>query len=182
MITVNKKAFEQLYISTTLAVAVQDVRNLMTQDNGQRTCDQIISHLLGTEVTTSNDWATDLPQSSPTEAEVVYVQYVVQDVLQNNMTVDSVDQLLARAKSNTIKRISDPSKRWMYVAREDQVTSTPTKSLKDFTIDMYRKLVVDAKEPITNVEFVARLVKERGVSKSCATTYAYMARTKLAGQ
>lgn len=114
--------------------------------------------------------------------------------------IDDEDIFLRECDEAIDKRLTDPKNAWMYVAANPLMAPVEkVQVVADIDVkvevkangkikkggkqvlaaELYKKRVLEAKTPATNQEFIACLVKELGMSKAGATTYAYNCKKQL---
>lgn len=108
-------------------------------------------------------------------------QYIVDKVAENNYDVSNSQADVGRAIqfANTFR--NNPDNAWMFVTdetsssfkTEPDAPKAPKKNKGTAALELYDVHVKNAEKPLTNIQFVNLLVKELGLTKSGARTYAY---------
>jgi hypothetical protein len=177
---------------TCITAAVQDVREFVSQDGPGRIIartNELLEKMIGTPVAApDNDYALTVAQA------------VVEAVIKADGLIEDGVALLERAEQRARKFITDPAHSWMFAkpqateATGDQrqvstevdvkVAVTSDGKIKKggkeiLAAALYEKHVLKAETPLDNQGFIAVLIKELGMSKAGATTYAYNMKKKL---
>lgn len=107
------------------------------------------------------------------------LQYAVAEVCKTNFECEDAQELV----DASIKKAEEYKKNnaWQFATGETQSTFKPSYTAKkpaaktkgELATELYAEHVTNAKKPLTNMEFVELLVKELGMTKSGARTYAY---------
>lgn len=109
------------------------------------------------------------------------IQYVVDTISQNHYEFGNAPKLLEEAKAKAEAFYRNPLNAWMFATSESQSSfrtdsdapKAPKKNKGTEATELYNIHVRDAETPLTNIQFVELLVKEMGMTKSGARTYAY---------
>lgn len=108
-------------------------------------------------------------------------QYIVDKVAENNYDVGNSPAEVERAIQYANAFKNNPNNAWMFATSESSSSfktesdapKAPKKNKGTAALELYDVHVKNAEKPLTNGEFVLLLVKELGMTKSGARTYAY---------
>ena len=199
MITVTEHALRALgFDPETPLMAVQQVRHLITEDDSSKVIAgrglKLINDLLGTNVAHAVLFG-GVAHKDQADWELLVTQAVAEAVVRAaGQPIDEVEVLAAAAKRVTAL-MTEPRHRWMFAKKEAAATAggEVVQVVADVEVhvevkangklkkggygtlarELYIKRVLEGNEPITNAVFVEMLVKEVGMTKGGATTYAY---------
>lgn len=207
MITVTEHALTALQLDPTSAIGtVQKVRELVsigTEPDAKQGV-QLVNKLLGTNLN-YGDVIVGVEDRLHGDYAMMVAQGVAEVVVKNvGQSVDEAE-VLANAKARVARLMSAPNHKWMFAKPEPTSTSGPTEQvavIKDIDVKVevkadgkikkggrevmaeaiYQKRVIDSGQPVTNQEFIQMLIKELGMTKGGATTYAYNVDKKMGGK
>ena len=108
-------------------------------------------------------------------------QYAVDIVSQTNYEFGNAPKILEEAVVKAERYKANPNNAWQFATSSSDSSFTvdsdtpkpPKKNKGTASQEMYDVHVKNAVKPLTNIEFVHLLVKELGMTKSGARTYAY---------
>lgn len=111
----------------------------------------------------------------------IALQYAVAEVCKTNFECEDAQELLDTCIKKAERYKADPRNAWMFATGETESSFKPSSTARkpaaktkgELAMELYDKHVVNAKKPLTNMEFVELLVKDLGMTKSGARTYAY---------
>jgi hypothetical protein len=182
--TNTKAVFERLNYGRDRLEAVQKVREVI----------QAAADPLAKAISVINDIIGLKPTFEDPILARVTAQKVAEEAFKANHVVDNEEAFLANAREYATKFTTDPKNQWMFA--KDDTSATPSEAVQfvegiDVKVEvkangkikkggkqvlaaeLYKKHVLEATTAMTNQEFIACLVKELGMSKAGATTYAY---------
>ena len=187
--------------STCLTHAVQQVREHIEQVAENKRFEQtnhLLEKVLGVQLHVPD--INNRPVGDDYDYMLTIAQAVVEALIKNECVIDDVDQILAAAKLRADKFITNPRHHWMFaktsavvsVGQQAQVSAdvevkvavkadgSIKKGGKEILASaLYEKFVMKAEVPVDNQGFIAILMKELGMSKAGATTYAYNMKKKF---
>lgn len=208
MITVTEHALTALGFRTDSALgAVQTTRDRVYEGAEPSAGNAIvlINKLLGTNLLYDDVIPSGLDDKLTGDYALMVAQGVAEHVVKNiGQPVDEAE-VLAGAKARVAKLMAAPQHKWMFAKPEATSSSGPTTSVavvKDIDVKvevkadgkikkggrevmaeaLYQKRVIDSGQPVTNQEFIQILIKELGMTKGGATTYAYNVDKKMGGK
>ena len=186
-------AFQHLGFDSTCRIrAVQEVSTLVLDSNNQLTAAKKVIHdMLGVDIEFKEARRARLTAMKVAEL-IVIAKHHIEDT---QAVVDSADAYVT-------KFMADPDRQWMFAEAESTASGKPTTSQavvegietkvevkadgsikkggkQVLVAEMYKKNVLEATTPMTNQQFIALIVKDLGMSKAGATTYAYNAKKEL---
>lgn len=184
-------AFERRDLSTNSPLrAVQQTSQLIScNDNPVSTAIKLIHDVLGLNVS-----FTDARQAR------IVAMGVVESLVKSNLLCDEAEDVFAMAQQRASAFISLPQNQWMWADEQAieqagnvctvvegidtkvgvNANGTIKKGGRQVIVaEMYKKHVIGKIPPMTNQEFVQLLMKELGMSKAGATTYAYAVKKEL---
>lgn len=109
-------------------------------------------------------------------------QYAVDEISRNDYEFGNAPKLLERAVALAVEYKTNPKNVWQFVTPTTESSSfrtdsdapvVPKKNKSTMAMDLYNTHVKTAATPLTNIQFVELLVKELGMTKSGARTYAH---------
>lgn len=182
--------FDRLRIDHRSAViACQEVGNMIRDS--------------ATPLTTSSKLFNDFLSLDVRFDDEVYARVccksMIQQIVEKNNIVDDPQVILDNANAYAKSFCEDPKWTFLWSKPENATTATSdvqvqvvkeldtkvavkaTGEIKKggkqiLNIELYKKYVIDANQPLTNVEYIALIMKELGMSLAGARTYAYNAR------
>lgn len=188
---INTEAvFQRLNLGSSRTDAVQRIRELVEGANDPAAkASGVIKDILGLETKYEDDGRA-----------LHIAQKVAEEVFKANHKVDNENELLTQCEKFVDAFRADPKNAWMFAKPTRNVEPTETKQVvkgidtkvevkangkikkggkQVLAAELYKKHVLEAKKAATNQEFIAILVKELGMSKAGATTYAYNCKKQL---
>lgn len=188
-------AFQHMGLSVDCRLrAIQEVSVLVDESsNPTKAATKAIHDMLGVDVTFTEPRHARLTAMKVAELIVVAKHHI-----------EDPNDIVAQAQEYTKNFLVNPRYKWMF-AESDVVTSSSgiaaekkaivegieTKvavkadgSIKKggkqiLVAEMYKKNVLEATTPMTNQQFIALIMKDLGMTKAGATTYAYNAKKEL---
>lgn len=203
MITVTEHTLTALGIpSGTRIGAVQAAREKVGESNPDpAVAVKLVNDLLGTSVTLS-DFLLGVDPKLHGDYGLMIAQGVAEMISINvGQPVDEVN-LLVQVKARVARLMADSQHKWMFAKTPTMSSGGPTTEVAvihdiDVKVEikadgkikkggrevmaeaLYQKRVIDSGQPVTNQEFIQILIKELGMTKGGATTYAYNVDKKM---
>lgn len=197
-----KPALQHLNIDCVSVIkAMQDVRayaELDTPNNRLTRVNDLLQKVFGFSLDGVQIGGHDVLHTY--EHALTVAQAAFERAIKMNCTFDDADQLKVEAVNRASALIAKPSNSWMFAQPESTQKQTSEvhtiggvdvavvvksdgkikKGGKEvIALELYRKHVLDATEPLSNKALVELFMKEMNMSKAGATTYAYNVRKKL---
>ena len=191
----TKEHIESLGVtSSSLIVAVQEVRRLITSptnetdvitDKGFKLVETLTGHPVDVE-----DVVRGVHTGQLNLFQLMFAQAAVEFAIKHQgLTVEAADIVVA-AKQRAIGVLTSAQFQFLVPSVESPKPEVGVAVVSDgkggtriknggrkiLVQNLYQKHVIDAVPPMPNKEFVELLVKELGMSKAGATTYAYEAK------
>ena len=184
----TEHVFKRLQLGDTATEAIGKIRQLVTTDaDPVAKAKSIVQAILGIEPTIE----------TPEQARLIAMK-VGESAFKVNHNIAEPADLLKSCQDYVSLFLANPANKWMF-AVDSQVPEYTAKVVKGIDVavpvkdngkikkggkqilaaELYKKYVLEAKKPATNQEFIMILVKELGMSKAGATTYAYNCKKQL---
>lgn len=203
MITVTERALNTLGLPFGSRIgAVQAVRDLVGESNPSATVAvKLINGLLGTSISQA-DFLTGVDPKLAGDYGLMVAQGVAEMIaMAGGLPIDEVDVLI-QVKARVARLMADAQHKWMFAKTPSVSSGGPTTEVAmihdiDVKVEvkadgkikkggrevmaeaLYQKRVIDSGQPVTNQEFIQILIKELGMTKGGATTYAYNVDKKM---
>ena len=111
----------------------------------------------------------------------IAAQYAVDQISQTQYEFGNAPKVLEEAVAKAERYKANPNNAWQFATSasessfktDSDVPQAPKKNKGTASMDLYNEHVKNAATPLTNIQFVELLVKQLGMTKSGARTYAY---------
>lgn len=111
----------------------------------------------------------------------IVAQYAIDQISQTHYEFGNAPKVLEEAVAKAERYKADPNNAWQFATStsdssfktDSDALKTPKKNKGTAATELYDEHVRNAATPLTNIQFVELLVKELGMTKSGARTYAY---------
>ena len=108
-------------------------------------------------------------------------QYAIDQISQTHYEFGNAPKVLEEALVRAERYKANPNNAWQFVTSatessfktDSDAPKAPKKNKGTMAVELYELHVKNATTPLTNIQFVELLVKELGMTKSGARTYAY---------
>jgi hypothetical protein len=161
----------------------------------------LLEKVLGVKLNAAD--VSDRPVGDPYDYAITITQAAVEAVIKQDGVVDNVDLLMSEAKARADKFITNPVHKWMFAKPEVISTSTTDVAVATgielkvavkadgsikkggkelLAVELYKQYTATLNgAPHDNQSFIKILIKELGMTKSGATTYAYNMKKRFGG-
>lgn len=184
------QVFERLQLGTSPMTAVAAIRDRIDNATIKSTeAEKVIFEILGVKVHYENE----------DKARLV-AKAVGEEAWKANHEIDDVAVFISACEARIDKFMTNPHNAFHFVKPEYTTVQGEMKQVVEgvdlkvevkqdgsikkggrqvLAAELYKKHVLETKEPVTNQGFIAILIKELGMSKAGATTYAYNMKKEL---